>query len=95
MKKLNLKCYIEKILNRINKDIVIIEKLQNFLPRKPLIPIYKAIIRPHLDHEGILRDKPIKLLFVKKLNLFNTKQLLQLLVQCKVPPNNFFWKITS
>ena len=34
----------------------------------------------------------ITLLFVKKLNLFNTKQLLQLLVQFKVPHKKNFKK---
>ena len=33
----------------------------------------------------------ITLLFVKKSNLFNKKQLLQLLVQFKVPPKKKLW----
>ena len=82
--KLNFKSHIDKVLTKASKAIAVIKRLRNSLPRKSLITIYKAIIRPHLDYGDILYDQPNNAAFVKKLNLFNTKQLLQLLVQFKV-----------
>ena len=88
--KLNFQCHIDKILTETSKGIAVIKRLQNLLPRKSLITIYKAIVRPHLDYEDILYDQPNNTLLLKKLNLFSTKQFLKLLVQFKVPPKKYF-----
>ena len=88
--KLSFQCHIDKILTETSKSIAVIKRLQNFLPRKSLITIYKAIVRPHLDNEDILYDQPNNALLVKKLNLFNTKQFLKLLVQFKILPKKYF-----
>ena len=50
-------CERLKILtSKINKTIVLLLKLQNFLPRSSLIAIYKAFVRPHLDYGDIISD---------------------------------------
>ena len=82
--KLNFKSHIDKVLTKASKGIAVTKRLRNSLLRKSLITIYKAIIRPYLAYVDILYDQPNNTVFVKKSNLFNTKQLLQLLVQFKV-----------
>ena len=79
--KLICKCHIAKVLTKISKVIAVTKRLQNFLLRKSLITVYNAIIRLHLDYEDILYDQPNNATLFKKMNLFNTKQLLQLLAQ--------------
>ena len=44
------------MFNKINETISLLCKLQNNLPRAPLITIYKSFIRPHLDYGDILYD---------------------------------------
>ena len=85
-KKLNSKCHTDQVIMKTSKGITVIKRIWNFLPRKWLVTIYKAIIRPHLDYGDILYDQPLTLRFFKKLDLFNIKQLLQSLVQFKIPP---------
>ena len=46
--KLNFKCHIDKRLTKTSKGIAV-KKLRNFLPRKSVITIYKAIIKSHFD----------------------------------------------
>ena len=48
--------YLEKVYCKINKTIGLIRKLQNLLPVSALITLYKAFVRPHLDHGDILYD---------------------------------------
>ena len=45
-KKLNFVRHIDKVLPKASKGISVIKRLRNTLPRKSLITIYKAIIRP-------------------------------------------------
>ena len=84
--KLNFKCEIDKVLTKTSKGIAVIKRLINFLSHQSFITIYKAIIRPHLDYGDILNHQPGNATFCQKMNLFNAEQLLQLLVQFKVPP---------
>ena len=65
--KLNFKCHIDKVLTKTSKSIAVIKRLRNFLPRKSLITIYKAIIRPHLDYGDILYDQPNNTTFCQKI----------------------------
>ena len=37
------------MLNKVNKTIWLLCKLQNILPREPLLTIYRSFVRPHLD----------------------------------------------
>ena len=65
--KLNFKSHIDKVLTKASKGIAVIKRLRNFLPRKSLITIYKAIIRPHLDYGDILYDQPNYATFCQKI----------------------------
>ena len=59
--------HLETVLCKINKTIGLIRKLQNLLPRKALITLYKAFFRPHLDYGDIIYAQPYNVLFHQKL----------------------------
>ena len=44
--KLSLGIYIKTILTKVNRNIGLLQKFQQVLPRKSLITFYKAFIRP-------------------------------------------------
>ena len=44
--------------SKANKGIGLITRLYAHLPRKTLINIYKAFVRPHLDYGDIIYDNP-------------------------------------
>ena len=44
----------------MNRGIAVIKKLRYSLPRKSLITIYKALLRPLLDYGDIIYDQPHK-----------------------------------
>ena len=46
--KSNFSEHLKTIFQKTNKTIGLLRKLQTFLPRAPLIAIYKSVIRPHL-----------------------------------------------
>ena len=43
---------------KINKGVAVIKKLRYSLPRKSLITIYKAFLRPLIDYGDIIYDQP-------------------------------------
>ena len=88
--KLNFKSHIDEVLTKASEGIAVIKKLRNSLRRKSFITIYKEIVRPHLDYGDILYDQANNATFCQKLTLFNMNQLLQLLVQFKVPHKKTF-----
>ena len=45
--KLNFQEHLKNILNKVNKTIGLLRKLQNILPRGLLLTIYKSFIRPY------------------------------------------------
>ena len=49
-RKLNFSEHLKAIFQKTNKTMGLLQKLQTFLPRAPLITIYKSFIRPHLDY---------------------------------------------
>ena len=55
------------MVNKINKTISLLRKLQNNLPRTPLIAIYKSFIRLHLDYRDILYDQAFNNSFHERL----------------------------
>ena len=57
------------ILNKVNKTIGLLRKLQNILPRSALLTIYKRFIRPHLDNGDIIYDQAYNASFHQKLEL--------------------------
>ena len=56
--KLNFKQHIDNAISKINKGIAVIKKLRYSLPRKSLITIYKAFLRPLIDYVDIIYDQP-------------------------------------
>ena len=57
------------ILNKVNKTIELLPKLQNILPRSALLNLYKSVIRPHLDYGDIIYDQAYNASFHQKLEL--------------------------
>ena len=49
---------INEKINKTNKGIGIICKLNNILPRSALLTIYRSFIRPHLDYGDVIYDQP-------------------------------------
>ena len=85
--KFNFKCHIDRVLFKTSRGTVVIKRLQNLLVHKSLfLSFIKHFLKRILTVEIFCTTSLITLLFVKKSNLFNTKQLLQLLVQLKVHP---------
>ena len=64
--KLTFQEHLENMLNKVNKTIGLLRKLQNTLPRLSLLTIYKSFIRPHLDYGNIIYD-------LKRMSFFNKK----------------------
>ena len=56
--KRNFKEHIDSAILKINKGIAELKKLRYSLPRKSLIIIYKAFLRPLLDYGYIVYDQP-------------------------------------
>ena len=56
--RLSFEKHLETVLCKINRTIGFIRKLQNLLPRSPLITLYKAFVHPHLDYGDIFMIKP-------------------------------------
>ena len=56
--KRNFKEHIDSTILKINKGTAELKKLRYSLPRKSLIIIYKAFLRPLLDYGYIVYDQP-------------------------------------
>ena len=54
-------------MNKVNKPIGLLQKLQNILPREPQLTIYKSFVRPHLDYGDIIYDQHYNNSFHQKL----------------------------
>ena len=65
--KLNFEERLKNIVNKINKNIGLLRKFQNFLPRKSLLTIYKSFIRPHFDYGDIIYDQTYNASFHQRL----------------------------
>ena len=65
--KLNFQEHFENMLNKVNKTIGLLRKLQNTLPRPSLLTIYKSFIRPHLDYGDIIYDHVYNASFQQKI----------------------------
>ena len=66
-KKLAFDHHIDEKINKANRGIGLIHRLREFLPRKSLITIYKSYVRPHLDYDDIVYDRPGCSSFTEKL----------------------------
>ena len=65
--KLDFDEHIKGVFDKTSKSIGLIRKIENFLPRPPLLQIYKSLVRPHLDYGDIIYDKAFIGFFQKKL----------------------------
>ena len=65
--KLTFEEHCKTILDKTNKTIGLLHKLQSLLPRAALITIYKAFVRPHLDYGDVLYDQTFNASFHEKL----------------------------
>lgn len=52
------------------KEVGIIKKLSNALPRKLLIAIYKSFVKPQLDYGSLISEQASKELFCQKIESF-------------------------
>ena len=57
--KLRFKEHLEGKINKCNRIICSIKKLFLILSRTCLLTIYKSFVRPHLDYDDIIYDKPV------------------------------------
>ena len=67
--RLSFEDHLNMILNKVNKTIELLRKLQNILPRSAQLTIYKSFIRPHLDYADIIYDQAYNASFHQKLEL--------------------------
>ena len=65
--KLDFLEHLKNIQAKVNKSIALLRKLQTILPRPTLLTIYKAFIRPHLDHGDTIYDQAYNDSFHQKL----------------------------
>ena len=61
-------------ISKINKGVSVIKTLRHSLPRKSVITIYKAFMMPLIDYDISMNNLKGNL-FVKKFNIYSTKQL--------------------
>ena len=62
-KKLSFRDHLNEKIQKANKGIGLIKRLYSHVPRKSLLNIYKAYIRPHLDYCDIIYDQPHNITF--------------------------------
>ena len=74
--KLNFKQHIDNAILKINKGISVIKKLRYSLPRKSLVTIYKAFLRPLINYGDIIYDQPQNESFCDKLESVQYKAAL-------------------
>ena len=55
--KLDFSFHLKNAENNVNETKGLICKLQNPLPKTPLITFFKSFIRPHLDHGDMIYDQ--------------------------------------
>ena len=74
--KLNFKQHIDTTIFKINKGIFVIKKFRHSLPRKSLMTIYKALLRPLIAYGDIIYDQPQNESFREKLESVQYKAAL-------------------
>ena len=62
--KLNFRMHLKEILSIVNNGIDLLRKLRYSIPRKPLVSIYKALLRSYLDNCAVIFDKPCNEKFI-------------------------------
>ena len=56
--KLSFKQHVDSAILKMNKRISVIKNLRYSLPRKSLLTIYKAFLRPLIDYGDIIYNQP-------------------------------------
>ena len=74
--KLNFKQDVDSAILKMTKGISVIKKLRHSLPRKSLLTIYKAFLRPLIDYEDIIYDQPQNESFCDKIESVQYKAAL-------------------
>ena len=64
--------HLKMILNKGNKTIGLLPKLQNILPRSALLTLYKSVIGAHLDYGHIKYDQAYNASFHQNYNCYST-----------------------
>ena len=65
--KLTFDEHLNNVLNKVNKTIDLLHKLQNLLSRSTLITTYKYFVKTHLDYANILYYQTYNSSFHEKL----------------------------
>ena len=76
--ELTFKHDIDEKINKANKCIGIIRKLNNILPRSALLTISRSFIRPHLDYSDVIYDQPENESFSSKIESFQYNESLSI-----------------
>ena len=63
-------------VSKVNKGISVIKKVRHNLPRKSLVTIYKAFLRPLIDYGDIIYDQPQNESFCEKIESVQYKATL-------------------
>ena len=74
--KLNFKKHVDNAILKMSKGISVLKKLRHSLPRKSLLTIYKAFLRPLIDYGDIIYDQPQNESFCNKLESVQYKAAL-------------------
>ena len=64
--KLNFIHHIKETISKANKCVGVNRKLNNTLPRKALLTLYKSFVRPNLDYGDIIFGQPNNKSFCNK-----------------------------
>ena len=64
--KNNFKQHIDCAISKVNKGISVMKKVRHNLPRKSLVTIYKAFLKPLIDHGDIIYKQPQNASFCEK-----------------------------
>ena len=59
--------HLKEKISIVNNGIALLRKLRYSIPRKPLLSIYKAFLRLHLDYCYVIYDKPCNEKFIDTL----------------------------
>ena len=76
--KLNFREQLKPIFQKTDKIIGLHRKLQTFLPRPPLIIIYKSFIKPHFDYGDKIYDQTFSVPFQQKMETIDYNAALEI-----------------
>ena len=65
--KLNFQEHIKNILTKVNKTIGLLRKLENILPRRSLLAIFKSFVKLYLDYGDVIYDPSYNNTFHQKM----------------------------